>query len=288
MQAYDQFPTGVPIHQALAVAARRLATVSDTARLDAEFLMAHALGIDRSTMLLQQQDFSTPSAFEALIDRRIAHEPVAYITGYQAFWDLELRVTPDVLIPRADSETLIEAALDAFAGRASPAHILDLGTGSGALMLAALSVFPDARGIGVDASEAALQVACDNAETLRFANRATLSLLDWCAPGWAKMLNHPFDLILCNPPYIAANFELAPMVADYEPHQALFAGNDGLDDYRRLLPQIAGLLTPTGVAVFEIGFDQADSVGLLAKEAKLNCDLRRDLAGHPRCLLLRH
>jgi release factor glutamine methyltransferase len=287
MQATFPFPFDMPVHQALAGAARALSGASDTARLDAELLMAHALGIDRSALLLRQADLRTPASFAALVNRRLAHEPVAYITGRQAFWDLELTVTPDVLIPRADSETLIEAALDAFAGGDGPAYILDLGTGSGALLLAALSAFPDAQGVGVDASEAALQVARGNAEALGFADRATLRPLDWCAPDWETAFDRPFDLILCNPPYIAAAFDLAPMVADYEPHQALFAGDKGLDDYRCLLPHMAGLLTPEGVAVFEIGFDQAESVGLLAKQAGLTSALRCDLAGHPRCLLLR-
>jgi release factor glutamine methyltransferase len=264
--------------------------VSDTARLDAELLAAHLLGLGRMEMLAQMHDLSVPAGLDALIARRAAHEPVAYITGSQAFWDLELSVTPDVLIPRADSETLIEAAQTAFAGREPPERVLDLGTGSGALLLAALSLFPAARGLGMDASAAALTVAAGNAQALGFGSRAEMRRLSWRDADWTEGLAAagPFDLILCNPPYIESHAPLSPMVADYEPHEALFAGGDGLDDYRILLPALPGLLTAGGVAVFEIGYNQADSVGDLARDIGLTTRLSRDLAGNPRCLTLQY
>lgn len=268
---------------ALRDASRALEAISPTPRLDAELLMAHALGIDRSIMLLQQHDLSVPDDFAGLIARRIADEPVAYITGVQAFWDLELRVTPDVLIPRADSETLIEAAIDWFGERKAPMRIADLGTGSGALLLAALSLFPNAVGIGTDASPAALAVASDNADRLGFADRAAFYLRDWTCTDWNAGLGQ-FDLILCNPPYIEDAAILAPMVAAHEPHSALFAGAEGLDDYRILLPSLREILNPEGVAFFEIGYNQAESVGILGVDAGFLTELRHDLAGNPRVI----
>jgi release factor glutamine methyltransferase len=167
----DPFAASMPVNAGLSIAANMLASVSESPRLDAELLMAHALGIGRSGLLLRQRELAVPAGFAPLLDRRMQHEPVAYITGSQGFWDLELRVTPDVLIPRGDSETLIEAAIETFSGRPAPATILDLGTGSGALLLAALSRFPLAHGIGVDASLGALAVATDNRSSAVFFTR---------------------------------------------------------------------------------------------------------------------
>lgn len=265
-------------------AAAALRAVSETPRLDAELLMAHALGIDRSEMLLRQRELTTPDGFPALLARRMAHEPVAYITGHQAFWDLNLHVTPDVLIPRADSETLLEAAMDWFGALPSPpTRIADLGTGSGALLLAALSAFPGASGVGVDASAAAIAVASGNAERLGARDQTHFYQRDWHNAGWTEGLGQ-FDLILCNPPYIEQDAELSHMVAEYEPHSALFAGADGLDDYRALLPVLSSLLAPHGVAFFEIGYNQAESVALLGRQAGFSTVLRHDLTGNPRVL----
>ena len=257
--------------------------ISPTPRLDAELLLAHAIGIDRSAMLLRQHDLSVPDSYSGLLARRVADEPVAYITGVQAFWDLELCVTPDVLIPRADSETLLQAAIDWFGENNAPMRIADLGTGSGALLLAALSIFPNAKAMGMDISAKALAVASDNANRAKFADRVQFELRDWTKAGWADGLGQ-FDLILCNPPYIADGFMLAPMVAAHEPHGALFAGADGLDDYRILVPSLRALLHPCGVAFFEIGYNQAQAIHKMGAEEGFLTELHHDLAGNPRAI----
>jgi release factor glutamine methyltransferase len=273
------------IATALAQAAHALAATSETPRLDAELLMAHALRIERSDVLLRMRDLAVPPEFEALVQRRAAQEPVAYIRGYQDFWDLRLQVTPDTLIPRADSETLIEAAERHFSSRAHPAGIADLGTGSGALLLAALSLFPNATGIGIDASDAALMVAQRNTETLGFGERCQFIHASWCDDGWAGRLG-VCDLVLCNPPYVESTLTLMPSVQNYEPHSALFAGPDGLDDYRILIPQIPALLSPTGIAIFEIGAEQANAVSDIARSAGLTAMTIADLAGKARAVVM--
>ena len=274
------------ITDTLRTAAHDLAGVSDTPRLDAELLMAECLGIDRSTLLLNRMRDDVPSGFAALVARRLAHEPVAYIIGRQDFWTLTLKVTPAVLIPRADSETLIEAAIDALAER-PPAKILDLGTGSGALLLAAMSEWPKAQGVGIDASAAALAIAQSNASALGFADRTQMLPGDWRHPGWQQPLPCLFDLIVCNPPYVESTALLAPQVMEHEPHSALFAGEDGLDDYRILIPALPSLLAPQGIAILEIGAGQREDVAALATASGFAVDCRQDLAGHDRALILR-
>ncbi|MBU2033386.1 MAG: peptide chain release factor N(5)-glutamine methyltransferase, partial [Alphaproteobacteria bacterium] len=220
-------------------AAELLAASSDTARLDAELLMAQALGATRSDMLLRHMREPEPAGFATLVERRARHEPGAHILGWQEFYGLDLKVTRDTLIPRGDSETLVEATVEWFADREPPARILDLGTGTGALLLAALSLWPEAAGLGIDASEAALAVAQENAVALGMGERASLRLTDWRQPGWADSLGR-FALVLCNPPYVEEDAELAPEVRDHEPARALFAGAEGLDDYRILNPALRG------------------------------------------------
>ena len=262
----------------LAQATRLLARVSATPRLDAELLLAHALGMPREAVLLGNHP--VPASYAALIARRLAHEPVAYITGTRGFWTIDLAVTPDVLIPRPDTETLIEAALAHF-GIGGPARILDLGTGSGALLLAALDQWPRATGLGVDASPAALAVAQGNAERLGLADRARFVRGDW-----AIGIDETFDLVLCNPPYVESGAVLPPDVAQHEPHAALFAGPDGLDDYRRLIPQLGPVMAKGALAAIEIGANQARAVAALARQNGFAVRVARDLAGHDRCLTL--
>ncbi|MEN9926272.1 MAG: peptide chain release factor N(5)-glutamine methyltransferase, partial [Pseudomonadota bacterium] len=220
--------------------------------------------------------------FAALVERRAAHEPVAYIVGSQDFFGLTLAVSPAVLIPRGDSEVLVEAAL---AARPDARRVLDCGTGSGALLLAVLSHLPAADGIGIDRSAEALAVARGNAENLGLGNRAEMRLADWGQADWALALGQ-FDLVLANPPYVEEAAELAPSVRAHEPAGALFAGEEGLDAYRVLIPQLPQLLTPGGAALVEIGHTQAQAVAAIAGQAGFESRLHHDLGGRPRVLEL--
>lgn len=255
----------------------------DTPRLDAELLLAHVLGEARLMMLAGRGDVvpEARAAFAALVARRATHEPVAHILGEREFWSLPIRVTADVLVPRPDSETLIAEALALFAAR-PPETVLDLGTGSGALLLAALSEWPRAQGLGIDRSAAALAVARGNAETLGLAGRAAFREGDWAAG-----VDGRFDLILCNPPYIPDGEDLMPDVARFEPAGALFGGPDGLAPYRLLLPEMPRLLADGGAAIFEFGVGQADALLALAADAGLKARVAPDLAGRPRALVAR-
>jgi release factor glutamine methyltransferase len=272
--------TAIP--RALSRATELLGRTSDTPRLDAELLMAAALGIGRDRLILDSPRGETPAAFFDFVERRQAGEPVAYITGQRAFWTIDLEVGPGALVPRPDSETLIAAATEHFGGTTGPKRVLDLGTGPGTLLLAALDEWPKATGIGIDASEAALAYARRNAARLGMQGRAEFRLGDW-----AKGIDERFDLILCNPPYVAAGAETDPGVADYEPAEALFAGPEGLDDYRRLAPEIGRLLAPGGLAAIEIGVDQAENVVALFEGEGLSPSVAEDLGGRPRALLIK-
>ena len=270
-----------PLSRALADATETLRKSSDTARLDAEILLAHALDIERDVLLLAPPSGPAPAHFAELIARRAEGEPVAYITGKRAFWNIELAVGPGALIPRPDSETLIAAAIGHFVGTPGPGRILDLGTGPGTLLLAALDLWPDATGLGIDASPEALEYAQANARRLGLAPRTEIRLGDW-----ANGIEECFDLVLINPPYVAEQAALGPGVAEYEPAEALFAGPDGLDDYRRLAPEIGRLIAPGGLAAIEIGHDQSASVAALFADAGHEVRLCHDLAGRSRALLI--
>jgi release factor glutamine methyltransferase len=265
----------------LASATASLSSITETPRLDAELLMAYALGVERDELLMFHLDKDAPAAFDFLLNRRLAREPVAYITGVRDFWTLSLNVTPDVLIPRPESETLIEVAIDWFDKRA-PETILDLGTGSGALLLAALSHWPDARGLGLDASVAALAVAQGNAELTGLVSRAHFQ-----TGNWAKDLEGPFDFILCNPPYICTNAALEPEVLS-EPHEALYGGDDGLSDYRILAPQISKLIAKAGCACVEFGYGLGPAIAAFFEAEGMHVTTTRDLAGLERCLRITH
>jgi release factor glutamine methyltransferase len=245
------------VREALSAAAARLAAVSGTPRLDAELLMAHALAVEREALLLGRLDGEAPAGFDALLARRLAHEPGA-------------------LVPRPDSETLIEAAVAHFGGQA-PARILDLGTGPGTLLLAALDQWPAATGLGIDASAAALG----------YARRNAVACAEFRLGDWAEGIDERFDLVLCNPPYVEAGAALPPDVAGHEPDAALYAGPDGLDAYRALAQQIPGLLAPGGICCLEIGAGQEERVASLFAARGFTIESRRDLRGIIRCLVLK-
>jgi release factor glutamine methyltransferase len=268
------------IDRALADAARQLSDTSDTSRLDAELLMAEALHIDRDRLILSPPDRQVPKRYWEMVDRRKAGEPIAYITGRRAFWDIELHVGPGVLIPRPDSEVLIASAIEHF-GDTPPRRVLDLGTGPGTLLLAALDVWKEATGLGIDVSRRALSYASANARRLGFEKRLKFKLGDW-----AEGIAETFDLILCNPPYIAEGDELGPGVREYEPDEALFAGDEGLDAYRALAPQLPHLLNPGGLAAVEIGLEQGEEVSSLLARDGLQASIANDFAGRPRAVLL--
>jgi release factor glutamine methyltransferase len=258
-------------------------------RREARLLLGHVLG--RAPGLLTTEagapvGETDAARFRDLVARRAAHVPAAHLTGTRGFWTLDLIVTPDVLIPRPDSETLIEAALAALPDRSVVRRVLDLGTGSGALLLAALAEFPVALGVGVDRSPATLAVARANAARAGLADRALFVCGDWTAP-----LRETFDLVLANPPYIPSGeiAGLAPEVRDHDPRTALDGGPDGLAAFRAILADLPRVLAFSGLAVLELGAGQAADVAALAAASRLGiAQLRQDLGGIPRAILLRH
>ena len=263
-------------------ATNELGRASDTPRLDAELLMAEALHIDRDKLILSPPQRDVPKRFGEMLERRKAGEPVAYITGRRAFWNIELHVGPGVLIPRPDSEVLIASAIEHFEGTDGPQRILDLGTGPGTLLLAALDLWPE-----LDRHRrrrvADGHVLCRGQRPAARLRGPRVKLKEG---DWAKGLKERFDLVLCNPPYVAEDAELGPGVREFEPDEALFAGKDGLDAYRELAPQLPGLLNPGGLAAIEIGHDQGDAVTELLARDGLQARVAEDLGGRPRAVLL--
>ncbi|MCB8875499.1 peptide chain release factor N(5)-glutamine methyltransferase [Acidisoma silvae] len=255
---------------------------------EARILLMHAIGADQTGLLRRRGGKLTEAeagTFQAMVTRRAAREPAAVIIGHREFWSLDFLVTADTLIPRPDSETVIEAALDYRRDR-PPSRILDLGTGTGCLLLSALSEFQDAWGLGVDLSPPAALVAEANARRLGLADRAAIMV-----GRWTDALAGRFDLILSNPPYIPAGDipGLMPEVERFEPHLALDGGPDGLDPYRRLFGDLPRILLPGGLALFEFGIGQAEALVALAETLSLKViDVRRDLAGQPRVLAVSH
>jgi release factor glutamine methyltransferase len=257
-------------------------------RLEARRLLAHVLGTSEEA-LLRDPRAAVPADkaahFAALLARRVVHEPFAYLTGRVGFWTLDLEVSPATLIPRADSESLIEAALEACPDKGAALRVLDLGTGTGALLLAVLSELPSASGVGIDLKPEAAALAARNAARLGLAGRAC-----FLAGDWAAALTGRFDLVLCNPPYIecAAIAGLMPEVGRHEPASALDGGTDGLAAYRPIIADLPRLLAPRGVAVLELGQGQQAAVEALARAAGLTPEAcRADLGGVPRALVLR-
>ncbi|GHD55663.1 release factor glutamine methyltransferase [Thalassobaculum fulvum] len=277
-------------------AARRLAAAGiDTARLDARLLLGEALGREVWPHESGPVGSDGRARFEALLARRLAREPVSRILGRRAFWTLDLGVGPDTLDPRPDSETLIEAAVEAFAGRPGPRRILDLGTGTGCLLLAALSEFADAAGIGVDRLPGAVETARENARRTGLADRARFLAADWNALDadrldWGPAPPGRADLVLSNPPYIEDETveRLEPEVALFDPRGALAAGPDGLDAYRELFRILPHLIDPQGIVVLELGEHQRQIVSDLAAGANFTVrNVRRDLGGVERALVLK-
>jgi release factor glutamine methyltransferase len=277
---------GRTINDHLRAAAAQLQSAGiENPALEARLLLAHLLGTTAAALLRDRALSTAAPGFAALISRRAAHEPLAFITGRREFWSLTLAVSPATLIPRPDSETLIEAAIAALPERDNVRAVLDLGTGTGCLLLAALCEFHAAFGVGVDASRAAAALAASNALSTGLASRASM-----VCGFWGAALGGRFDLVLCNPPYIetAAIGGLMAEVAAHEPSSALDGGLDGLEAYRQVLPDIARLLAKGGVALVEVGHGQAAAVQGLAAAAGLDlAAVHSDLSDTPRALALR-
>lgn len=271
----------------LAAATQRLKAAGiDGPRRDAVLLLAFSSGIAADRLRLEpaaEIPEVAAQAFAALVARRADREPVSHLTGRREFWSLPFRVSRDVLDPRADPETLIEAVLEKVVDRSSPLRIVDFGTGSGCLLLALLHELPDATGLGIDLSPAALAVASGNAADLGLAGRVRFQ-----AGDWGVGLEGQFDILVSNPPYIetAAIAGLEPEVARHEPMLALDGGTDGLAAYRRLVPDLARLAAPGAIAALEIGQGQEAAVAaLLAGAGFVAVAVRPDLAGIPRVVM---
>ena len=272
-----------------AAAARLRAAGIDAPRRDARLLMQHALGLTPEGLLTGDDrplGEAEAQRLSALVLRRARREPLAYLTGVREFWSLEFAVDRSALVPRPETETVVEAVLAHAAQLPPRPRLLDLGTGSGCLLVALLSELPGGVGVGIDIGAAAVSLARANAARHGLAGRASFAVADWGAPLAAR-----FDIVVSNPPYVAAKklASLAPEIASHEPRTALAGGADGFACYRRLAPQIAGLLTPEGLAAIEVGARMADEVASLFTSAGLaEIGRRCDLAGIERCLLFAH
>lgn len=254
----------------------------DNPRGEARLLLAAALGISREdTLMLRETSPEEKNWFRQFVERRVSREPLAYITGRREFWSLNFEVGPGVLVPRPDTETLIEEALRLVPERLAHLTIADLGTGSGAILIAALTEFPNATGTGFESSPDAFERASCNAKRL-MPVRAEIRLAAW------NQAQGPFDLVFSNPPYIPSGEieSLEPEVARFEPRAALDGGSDGLSAYRSLAELLPGLLKPGGHALLEIGFGQAQAMEKLFPELEI-LRIAPDLSGVPRCVILR-
>ncbi len=259
----------------------------DSAALDAKLLMAQGLGCDRVALVSQSArilNSQEREAIEALALRRLNREPMSQILGYKDFWRDRFHVSADVLSPRPDSETLIEAMIAYRLDRAVAYEILDLGTGSGCLLLSLLREYPKARGLGIDQSAAALAIAEQNALALGLQARASFSL-----GNWMQTLQSRYDMVISNPPYIerAEIDALEPEVKEHEPMAALSGGDDGLDAYRQILTSLPKVLQPNGICVMEFGVGQEGAVEALAIKNGLKVrEIKEDLASIPRAIII--
>lgn len=277
------------VAEGLAAATARLGQAGvESARLDARALLAEVLGVDGMALFSRPErrlSEAEERAFAAAVERRARREPLSHILGRREFWSLSLRVTADTLDPRPDTETLVETALDLVSDRRAPLRLLDLGTGTGCILLALLRELPNAFGVAVDRSLRACAVAADNARHLGLSERAAVVCGDW-----GRALDGCFDAIVSNPPYIMDQEIplLQPEVARFEPRSALTGGTDGLECYRQIVPLLPDLLAPGGIAAFEVGRGQAGAVTALMAEAGLvPGGVRTDLAGIERCVWAR-
>lgn len=254
----------------------------DRAEQEARLLIKHVFGVSDADILTSsplEQTGQNGDAFESLIQRRLSGEPLSRILGTQEFWSLPFLLSPDTLDPRADTEVLVQAALDRFTGN-PPERILDIGTGTGCIPIALLTEWPNARAVATDLSAGAIETARKNAEINNVADR-----IDFVQTRWAAGVMGPFDLIVSNPPYIPSAVipNLSAQVKNYDPILALDGGNDGLDAYRSILTEIKTMLEPGGFVFFEIGYDQGESVPRLVEEYGANLSrLISDLEGIPR------
>jgi release factor glutamine methyltransferase len=265
--------------EVLQAARARLASTSQYPRRDAELILAHVLGCDPSGLLTHPERMLSANEseqFENLLKRRLASEPVQYLTGTQEFFGLLFEVSPDVLIPRPETEHLVEAVLDRFARDANP-RIVDVGTGSGAIAVAIAHALPRSQVTAVDLYPSALEIARGNAVRHGVIDRVTLLQSDLLAAAG----NTEFDVVVSNPPYIANEEPLEPQVANYEPGSALYAGPTGLEIYERLIPQAHNVLRPEGWLMIEIGYGQQGALQTLLN-GWVKISFAKDLQGIPR------
>ncbi len=251
--------------------------------LDAAVLLEYVSGYSKVELIIHSKSNMSAALFQLyddVLSRREKKEPVAYITGEKEFWSLTLKTHPNVLIPRPDTETLVAAVVGLVADKSEEFEFVDVGCGTGAISLSILKEFPNAQCTAVDINPDARALTLENAKSLGLENRLTIS-----DKPWLDGIEEPVDMILSNPPYITVQemAELMPDVKDYEPHLALEAGEDGLDAYRALVPQLESKLKAGGVVLFEIGMKQAeDVVCLLNKNGMTDVQVIRDLAGKDR------
>lgn len=276
-----------PFGELLAEGARQLAAAGiDSPRRESRLLMAYALHESLERLIMRSpQDVVPARAFLSYVERRVGREPMAFITGVQGFWTLDIGVSPATLIPRADSETVISCLLDHMPDREKPLSILDLGTGTGCLLLAALSEYRNAWGVGIDLNPAAAGLAVENANRCKLSDRAFFMAGRWDS----ALAAHQFDIVLSNPPYIptADLAELMPEVREHEPVAALDGGEDGMEAYRFLCSRLPERLTSEGLAIFEIGIHQGAALSQLAENAGFSTlETRADFGGIPRAVVL--
>lgn len=284
----------------------------DEPQREARALLAGLLGLDRAALLAQGERPLTAAEqlnLTAALARRGTGEPLARLLGHKEFWGLDFALNAATLVPRPDSETLIEAALECFPEKQAQLKVLDLGTGSGCLLLSLLHEYPQAIGLGIDLAPNAVMQAAANAAALGLANRTQFMTADWNEANFCQVIlsgflreereAHPhgpdnmaitFDLILSNPPYIATPViaTLQRDVRDFDPMLALDGGVDGLHAYRRIITLLPALLSKQGAAILELGYDQGESVPNLFYATGLTPEIRRDLSGHPRCIIIHH